>query len=93
MERRKIYNQIMEQVSKEVKKALNENANENIDIVGYQEWKRENGPYLEKFIKEYLKENLITTVYCGPDALSIGLDIEGEDFGGSSDDFYSYNLK
>lgn len=88
-----LYESIMASVAKEVKKALNENANENIDMVGYQEWKRENGPYLEKFIKEYLKEHLITTVYCGPDALSIGLDIEGEDFGGSSDDFYSYNLR
>lgn len=91
MEKKELYNQIMESVSKEVKKALNEQnyhtPNEwPTDLQEeYKNFKADYGMFLEMFIKEYLKEHLTSTIYWGADRLSIGLDIDGEDFGGCSD--------
>lgn len=85
MEKRKLYNQIMEQVSKEVKKALNENANENIDMQDYIEWKRENGLYLEKFIKEYLSEHLSVSAFYDGDEMGTSLLIDGNEISYGSD--------
>ena len=75
----------MESVSKEVKKALNENANENIDMLDYRVWKSENGPFLERFIKEYLSEHLSVSAFYDGDEIGASLLIDGKEISCGSD--------
>ena len=84
MEKKELYNQIMKSVSKEIKKALNENANENIDMLDYRVWKSENGPFLEKFIKDYLKEYLSFSINVACGEIEAKLYIDGEYIDGCS---------
>lgn len=96
MEKKKLYESIMASVAKEVKKALNENDSDDSDWNesmqrSYLMWKDQNKYFLEKFIKEYLIEHLSTSIYWGSNRLSIGLDIDGKDFGGCSDNDPNYH--
>ena len=59
--------------------------NENIDMQDYIEWKRENGLYLEKFIKEYLSEHLSVSAFYDGDEMGASLLIDGNEISYGSD--------
>jgi hypothetical protein len=51
----------------------------------YREWKRENGQFLEKFMKEYLSEHLSVSAFYDGDEIGASLLIDGEEISCGSD--------
>lgn len=84
--------QLRNMIKEKIKNVLGESygtmSTQDSADIAYQEWKKENQQYLETFIKEYLIEHLTTTIYWDKDRLLIVLDIDGNGFGGSGDNYY-----